>query len=144
MPTRIYYVKIGGFDTHANQANSHPLLLQQLSSAISSFVSALKKTGDYNRTVLMTFSEFGRRVSENGSGTDHGEAAPMFLTGGAIKPGISGTFPSLAPAKLSRGDVPFATDFRSVYATLLKQWMGADETKVLGGKFPYVDLFKNA
>jgi uncharacterized protein (DUF1501 family) len=100
--------------------------------------------GHLNRTTLLTFSEFGRRVNENGSGTDHGEAAPMFLAGGAIKPGFHGRFPTLAPQSLHRGDVPFTTDFRSVYATLLKQWMGADETKVLGGKFPYIDLFKSA
>jgi uncharacterized protein (DUF1501 family) len=144
LPTRVYYVKIGGFDTHADQLQRHPRLMEELSGAIAAFVEDLKLMGHLNRTILMTFSEFGRRVHENGSGTDHGEAAPMFLAGGAIKPGFHGHFPSLAAQSLHRGDVPFTTDFRSVYATLLKKWMGADETKVLGGKFSYVDLFKTA
>ena len=142
MSTRIYYVKIGGFDTHAAQLINHPRLVEEVSGSIAAFVDDLKQLGHYNRTTLMTFSEFGRRVKENGSGTDHGEAAPMFLTGGAIKPGFFGTFPSLAPDKLSRGDVPFTTDFRRVYASLLQGWLGADDKKILGGTFAPVDLMK--
>lgn len=142
MSTRIYYVKIGGFDTHAAQLLNHPRLIEEVSSSIAAFVDDLKQLGHFNRTTLMTFSEFGRRVRENGSGTDHGEAAPMFLTGGAIKPGFSGTFPSLAPDKLSRGDVPFTTDFRRVYSALLRGWLGADDRKILGGEFNPMDLLK--
>ncbi len=142
MSTRIYYVKVGGFDTHAGQLTSHPRLVEEVSSSIAAFVDDLKQLGHYNRTTLMTFTEFGRRVHENGSGTDHGEAGPMFLTGGAIKPGFFGTFPSLAPEKLSRGDVPFTTDFRRVYATVLKKWMGADDAKILGGTFEPLDVIK--
>ena len=144
MPTRVYYVKLGGFDTHADQANRHPRLLQELSGALAAFMDDLKQLGHLDRTMLMTFSEFGRRVKENGSGTDHGEAAPMFLAGGAIKPGLHGTFPSLSESKLHRGDVPFATDFRSVYATMLHPWLGADDAKILGGNFAPVDLLKKA
>jgi uncharacterized protein (DUF1501 family) len=142
LPTRVYYVKLGGFDTHADQLRRHPLLLEELSGGLAAFVADLKLMGHFNRTTVMTFSEFGRRVNENGSGTDHGEAAPMFLTGGAIKPGLHGKFPSLAAQNLHRGDVPFTTDFRKVYATLLKQWLGADDAKILGGKFEPMDIYK--
>ncbi|HSU68974.1 MAG TPA: DUF1501 domain-containing protein [Tepidisphaeraceae bacterium] len=142
MPTRIYYVKLGGFDTHANQAQSHPGLLDQLSGGIAAFIDDLKLLGQLDRVTLMTFSEFGRRVKENGSGTDHGEAAPLFLAGGRIKPGFHGAFPSLAPEKLNRGDVPFTTDFRTVYASLLRNWLGADDTKILGRKFDALDVLK--
>jgi uncharacterized protein (DUF1501 family) len=92
----------------------------------------------------MTFSEFGRRVHDNGSGTDHGEAAPMFIAGGKIKAGFHGTFPGLAPNKLSRGDVAFTTDFRRVYGTLLNGWLGADDAKILGRKFEPMDILSKA
>ena len=144
LPTRVYYVKLGGFDTHADQLQRHPRLLEELSGGLAAFIEDLKLMGNLSRTTVMTFSEFGRRVHENGSGTDHGEAAPMFLAGGAIKPGLHGKFPSLAAQSLHRGDIPFTTDFRSVYATLLKQWLGADDVKILGGKFGMVDVYKNA
>jgi uncharacterized protein (DUF1501 family) len=144
MPTRVYYVKLGGFDTHAEQLQRHPRLLEELSGGVAAFMDDLKQLGQENRVTLMTFSEFGRRVHENGSGTDHGEAAPMFLAGGAIKAGLHGTFPSLAADKLHRGDVPFTTDFRRVYATLLHSWLGADDAKILGGNFEAMDVLKNA
>jgi uncharacterized protein (DUF1501 family) len=143
MPTRIYYVKLGGFDTHANQAQAHPALLDQLGGGVAAFIDDLKQLGHLDRVTLMTFSEFGRRVKENGSGTDHGEAAPMFLAGGRIKAGFHGTFPGLAPENLSRGDVAFTTDFRRVYASLLNGWLGADDAKILGRKFEPMDILKN-
>jgi uncharacterized protein (DUF1501 family) len=144
MPTRVYYVKLGGFDTHANQLQSHPLLMDQLSNGIAAFIDDLKQLGQLDRVTLMTFSEFGRRVKENGSGTDHGEAAPMFLAGGKIKPGFHGAFPGLAPEKLNRGDVAFTTDFRRVYGTIVRQWLGADDVKILGRKFETIDILKTA
>lgn len=142
LPTRVYYVKLGGFDTHSNQLQRHPRLMQDLAGGIDAFVNDLRQLGQLDRVALMTFSEFGRRVHENGSGTDHGEAAPLFLAGGAIKAGIHGNFPSLAPNKLNRGDVPFQTDFRRVYATLLHNWLGANDTKILGGRFAPMDVLK--
>jgi uncharacterized protein (DUF1501 family) len=144
MPTRVYYVKLGGFDTHANQLQNHPGLLGQVAGGIAAFIDDLRQLGQLDRVTLMTFSEFGRRVKENGSGTDHGEAAPMFIAGGKIKPGFHGTFPGLQPEKLSRGDVAFTTDFRRVYATLLNGWLGADDTKILGRKFEALELLKTA
>jgi len=144
LPARVYYVQIGGFDTHSNQAQRHVKLLGDLSGGLAAFVDDLKSLGHLDRTTVVTFSEFGRRVKENGSGTDHGEAAPLFVMGSAIKPGFHGADPELRPDKLSRGDVPFAQDFRSVYATMLAQWLRADDAKVLGQSFPRLDLFQPA
>ena len=145
LPTRVYYVSLGGFDTHSNQATRHTRLMEQLSSGLTAFTDDLKALGQFDRTTVLTFSEFGRRVAENGSqGTDHGEAAPMFLMGGAIKPGFYGKAPELSPAKLNRGDVRWSTDFRRVYATMLREWLKADDAKVLGGKFESLGVFKSA
>ena len=143
LPTRVYYVQLGGFDTHANQALRHVRLMDELTGAVAAFVDDLKALGHLDRTTLMTFSEFGRRVAENNSaGTDHGEAAPMFVVGPAIQPGFHGKFPDLAPAKLHRGDVPYTTDFRRVYAGVLRDWLKADDVKVLGKRFEPLKLFK--
>lgn len=145
LPTRVYYVSMGGFDTHSNQVNRHERLMTELSGALAAFVDDLKALGHLDRTTVMTFSEFGRRVSENGSGgTDHGEAAPLFIAGGAIKPGFHGQFPDLSPSRLHRGDVPFTMDFRRLYATMLQTWLKADAAKVLGGSFQPLPILRNA
>jgi len=135
LPTRVYYVSQGGFDTHANQLPSHERLMNDLSTATSSFVLDLKAQGNFNRVLMISFSEFGRRVSENASGgTDHGAAAPLFVMGGGVKPGLYGNYPSLTD--LHDGDLKFSTDFRSVYATALEKWLGAPSEMVLGKKYP--------
>jgi uncharacterized protein (DUF1501 family) len=145
LPTRVYYVQLGGFDTHSGQAPRHVRLLEELSGGLAAFVDDLKALGHLGRTTVMTFSEFGRRVAENGSaGTDHGEAAPMFAFGSSIQPGFHGTPPQLSPAKLNRGDVRWSLDFRRVYATVLKQWLKADDVKVLGGRYEPLGLFAGA
>jgi uncharacterized protein (DUF1501 family) len=142
LPTRVYYAQIGGFDTHSGQAARHVRLMEELSEGLASFVEDLKALGQLDRTTVMTFSEFGRRVAENGSGgTDHGEAAPLFVMGTSIQPGFHGTPPELRPDRLHRGDVPFTQDFRDLYATMLRQWLRADDVKVLGKRFDGVDLF---
>jgi uncharacterized protein (DUF1501 family) len=143
LPTRVYYVSMGGFDTHSGQPNRQHQLMTELSSALAAFVDDLKALGQLDRTTVMTFSEFGRRVAENGSqGTDHGEAAPMLLAGGPIRPGLHGRFPDLSPSKLHRGDVPFTMDFRRVYATLLRQWLKGDDVRALGARFEMVGLLR--
>jgi uncharacterized protein (DUF1501 family) len=135
LPTRVYYVSQGGYDTHTNQAGTHDRLMGELNDAVSAFCGDMKKQGNFGRVMLMTFSEFGRRVAQNGSsGTDHGAAAPLFVVGGGVKPGVYGKHPSLT--ELKDGDLVFGTDFRSVYATVLERWMRAPSTKVLGRKFP--------
>jgi uncharacterized protein (DUF1501 family) len=132
--TRIFYASLDGFDTHANQAATHPNLLKELGDAIAALLEDLGHHGHRDRVLVMTFSEFGRRLKENGSrGTDHGAAAPMFLASGKVKSGVIGQHPSLAD--LDDGDPKFHTDFRAVYATVLEDWLGCPSQAVLGGPF---------
>ena len=134
LPTRVYYASQGGFDTHAGQLGTHDRLMTELNDALSAFVADLKQQGNFDRVLLMTFSEFGRRVAENANGgTDHGAAAPMFVLGGAVKAGLFGKYPSLTD--LDHGDLKFNTDFRSVYGTILDRWLKAPSELVLGRKF---------
>jgi uncharacterized protein (DUF1501 family) len=139
LPTRVYYASQGGFDTHAGQINAHQRLMTEFNDAVAAFVTDLKQQGNFDRVLLMTFSEFGRRVQENANGgTDHGAAAPMFVLGGAIKPGLFGKYPSLTD--LDHGDLKFNTDFRSVYGTVLDRWLKAPSQTVLGRKFSALQI----
>jgi len=135
--TRVYYLNLGGFDTHANQPRQHANLLGELADGISAFYADLEMQGRSNDVITMTFSEFGRRVHENGSaGTDHGAASVMFLAGGGLKGGIYGDYPSLTD--LDDGDLRFHTDFRQIYATLLDKWLLTPSQPVLGGSFAHL------
>ena len=137
LPTKVYYAHMTGFDTHANQVGPHNTLLEQLSAGVDAFYRDLEAQGNADRVLVVAFSEFGRRVAENGSGgTDHGVAGPMFVFGKKIKPGIHGVQPSLTD--LTDGDLKHGIDFRSVYATVLDQWLGADPAKILGSEFERV------
>jgi uncharacterized protein (DUF1501 family) len=139
MPTRVYYVAQGGYDTHSNQSGSHERLMKELDTSLASFTADLKAQGNFDRVVLMTFSEFGRRVAENASsGTDHGAAAPLFLIGGKVKPGIYGKTPSLT--QLHDGDIVHNVDFRSVYATVLSRWLNAPVEPILKRNFPIMSF----
>lgn len=139
MPTCVYYVSQGGYDTHSNQSDSHARLMAELGGALSAFAADLKAQGNFERVLTMTFSEFGRRVAENASrGTDHGAAAPMFLLGGNLNPGLHGTPPSLE--KLHNGDLVHGIDFRGVYATILEKWLASPSVPVLRGKFEMLDF----
>ena len=141
MLTRVYYVSLGGFDTHANQQGRHANLMQQFAGAIHAFYKDLKAQGNNGRVLTMAFSEFGRRVAQNASGgTDHGTAAPMFVVGDMIRPGLLGEHPSLTD--LDDGDLKFNVDFRSVYAAVLEDWMGAPAEKILGREFPKASIVK--
>ena len=141
LKTRIYYVELDGFDTHAQQAAAHAALLQQLSGAVRAFVEDVAHHGHGDRTLVMSFSEFGRRLAENASeGTDHGAAAPMFLAGSRVRAGLVGEHPSLTD--LDDGDLKFHTDFRQVYATLLEGWLGWSSPSILGGEFKSIDVLK--
>jgi uncharacterized protein (DUF1501 family) len=135
--TRIFYLNLDGFDTHADQGPAHTKLLGELADAVGNFFQTLKSTGHANRVRLMTFSEFGRRVQENNSrGTDHGAASCMFIAGPSIKGGVVGKHPSMSD--LDAGDLQFHTDFRRVYATLLDGWLDCDSKAVLGAKWDHV------
>jgi uncharacterized protein (DUF1501 family) len=141
MPTRVYYVSQGGYDTHSNQSGAHERLLGELSEAVTAFTGDLKAQGNFERVLLMTFSEFGRRVAQNGSGgTDHGAAAPLFVIGGSLNPGFVGKHPSLTD--LDRGDLRHTVDFRSVYGTVLEGWLNARSEQILGRKFPTLPFLK--
>ncbi len=130
---------IGGFDNHANQLGNHCALLGQLSESVAAFVRDLKRDKLLDRVLLMTFSEFGRTLKENGRrGTGHGSAAPVFLAGGKLKGGLIGPRPSLTD--LDNGAPKFHTDFRRVYATVLERWLGFESRTVLDGKFKILDI----
>jgi uncharacterized protein (DUF1501 family) len=140
MPSRIYYVSLGGFDTHANQAGAHERQLAVFDEAVGAFCRDMKAQGNFDRVLLLTFSEFGRRVAQNASGgTDHGAAAPLFLFGGALQGGLLGKHPSLS--RLHRGDLVHHTDFRQVYATILHDWLRTAPETVLGRSFNRLPLF---
>jgi uncharacterized protein (DUF1501 family) len=136
MATRVYYVSQGGYDTHTGQLPAHQRLLTELGDGLKAFLADLRALGQLDRVLVLTFSEFGRRVAENASGgTDHGAAAPLFLLGNRVKSGVHGPAPTLNPAGLANGDVRFTTDFRSVYAGVLEHWLGTASEPVLGRKF---------
>ncbi|MCX5643995.1 MAG: DUF1501 domain-containing protein [Phycisphaerae bacterium] len=132
---------IGGFDNHANQLGNHCAMLHQLAESVAVFVYDLQRDKQLDRVLLMTFSEFGRTVKENGRrGTDHGIAAPVFLAGGRVKGGLVGPHPSLID--LDKGALKMHTDFRRVYATVLDRWLGFQSEAVLGGRFESLDVLK--
>jgi uncharacterized protein (DUF1501 family) len=143
---RIFFIEfggggIGGFDNHANQLGNHCALLHQLSESVAAFVHDLKRDKLLDRVLLMTFSEFGRTVKENGRrGTGHGAAAPVFLAGGKLKGGLIGARPSLTD--LDNGAPKFHTDFRRVYATVLDRWLGFESRTVLDKQFQPLDVLK--
>jgi len=139
--TRVVYFSAGGFDTHAKQAENHERLLKGYAEAVKTFQREMEAIGKADKVIVVTFSEFGRRVEENASaGTDHGSAGPMFVIGSRVKGGVFGPNPNLT--NLENGDVAFTQDFRGVYATALDQWMGGDSGIVLGQKFEHLDLLK--
>jgi len=133
--TKVYYVSLGSFDTHINQENQQQRLFKEMNDAVGAFMKDLKANNRHDDVLFFTFSEFGRRVSQNASGgTDHGTANNMFLLGGGLKEkGILNELPDLAD--LDDGDLKYKVDFKNVYATILDKWLGADDEKILGKKY---------
>ena len=133
--TKVYYVSLGSFDTHANQQNQQKRLFDEFNDAVKAFTTDMKTNGRFDDVLMMTFSEFGRRVSQNASnGTDHGTANNMFFMGGALKQkGLLNDMPNLSD--LSEGDLKYKVDFRNVYATVINKWLGVDDKEILGGSF---------
>jgi len=141
LPTRVYYVSQGGYDTHTNQLGTQQRLLQDLGDSTKAFVDDLKAQGNMQRVLVMTFSEFGRRVSENANGgTDHGAAAPIFVVGNKVKAGLLGRYPSLSPQDLYQGDIKYNVDFRNVYASVLENWLKTKSAPILGKQFEPLPL----
>jgi len=134
-------VSHGGFDTHSAQLNQHATLLTTLGEAVGAFLQDIDRQGRAQDVLVMTFSEFGRRISENASrGTDHGAAAPLFLLGRPVAGGLTGPAPTLADDPTA--DVPFAIDFRRVYASVIREWLGADPVPVVGEGFAPLGILK--
>lgn len=146
LKTRVYYVNHGGFDTHAGQGGAqgrHGNLLKQFADAVKAFYDDLNKQNNSGRVLTLSFSEFGRRVAQNASqGTDHGTAAPLYLFGPMVRPGVIGDHPSLT--ELDNGDLKYKIDFRSVYAGVLEGWLKADPKAILDGSFRAVPVVKKA
>jgi uncharacterized protein (DUF1501 family) len=140
--TRVFYVMIDGFDTHSQQAEMHKNLVGEVADAIFFMFQTLQQQGGQDKRVIaMTYSEFGRRVYENGSkGTDHGSGACLFVAGPGVKGGLVGKHPSLTD--LDQGDLRYHTDFRRVYATVLDKWLGVDSKSVLDAKYEPLDFIK--
>jgi len=136
--TKVYYVSLGSFDTHVNQEAQQKRLFTELNDAIKAFTTDLKKNNRFDDVLMMTFSEFGRRVSQNASnGTDHGTANNMFFISGGLKEkGILNDMPNLAD--LNDGDLKHKVDFQNVYATVLNKWLGSDDKKILGKQYYYL------
>jgi uncharacterized protein (DUF1501 family) len=140
--TRILYTTApyNSFDTHAGQLANHTRLWTQTSRAIGAFYEDLKEHNATDNVVLLVFTEFGRRVHDNGSGTDHGAGGCAFVIGDAVKGGLYGEYPSLEASQLVEGDLRFNNDFRGTYATLLEKWMGLDSKPIVGGTFEQLDF----
>ncbi|MCX8278175.1 MAG: DUF1501 domain-containing protein [Dehalococcoidia bacterium] len=141
--TRIHYAAHGSFDTHTAELVNHALLWDQLSTAVQCFTDDLKQLGKSEETVIWMFSEFGRRIADNGAGTDHGSGGAAFVIGDSVKGGLYGEYPKLDLADQLEGDVRFNTDFRQIYATLLEDVLDVESEPVLKKKFDKLDLIKN-
>ena len=133
--TRILYADHGSFDTHANQSGMHDTLWKDLSDGIDDFFDDLTEHDSVETVIMLVFSEFGRRVHDNGSGTDHGAAGVCFVIGDSIKGGQYGQYPSRKLGDLKQGDLVPDTDFRGVYSTILEDWLGLNATPIVGGNF---------
>jgi uncharacterized protein (DUF1501 family) len=138
--TKVYYVSLGSFDTHINQAAQQKRLFTEFNDALKAFTQDLRINNRFNDVLTFTFSEFGRRVSQNASGgTDHGTANNMFfISGGLKRKGLLNELPDLK--NLQDGDLKHQVDFKNVYATILNKWLGADDKKILGSPYPYLDF----
>ena len=140
LSTRIFHLKMGGFDTHSGQANRHRQLMRTLNQGLSAFQQDLEHSGHAERTLVLAYSEFGRRVQANASGgTDHGTAGPVFLLSQNLNGGLYGARPDLSNLD-DNGDLKFSTDFRRIYGTVTERWMGVPAVRVLGADYPPLDF----
>ena len=141
--TRIFYTSHGGYDTHANEMPSHPKLMTDLSGAISDFLDYLQEHDAGDNITVLVFTEFGRRMRDNGSGTDHGSGGGAFMFGNGIKGGLYSEYPSLNPKDWEHGeDLKHTIDFRGIYGTVLEQWLGVEARPIVKGDFEQISPFK--
>ena len=140
--TRIYYTTHGSFDTHALELETHEKIWKEVSGAVSDFIDDVHEHGKGDDTVLFLFSEFGRRIKDNGSGTDHGSGGIAMIIGDSVKGGMYGEYPSLKPEDHVDGDLQFNNDFRQTYTTLLEDWLHLDAPEIVNGNFTKFDFIK--
>ena len=140
---RVLYTQHGPFDTHAGELISHAKLWDEVAGAVGCLMDDLKEHGTENDASILIFSEFGRRIQDNGSGSDHGSGGVAFMIGGAVNGGTYGEYPSLAEAEQIEGDLRSNNDFRSVYTGILEDWLGLDAAPIVNGQFEKFDLFKS-
>ncbi len=141
--TRIFYTQHGGYDTHAQEVPTHERLLTEVSGAIMDFFQDLRDHKAADNVVMLVFTEFGRRIKDNGSGTDHGSGGGAFIIGERVQGGLYSEYPPLEPSQWLNGeDLKHTIDFRGIYGTLLEQWLGLDPTPIVGGHFEQVHPFK--
>ena len=137
---RVYYTQHGSFDTHASELSSHAKLWQDVSGAVSDFMDDMREHDREDDVVVLLFSEFGRRIRDNGAGTDHGSGGVAFVIGGEVNGGMYGEFPSLAEDRQLEGDLRFSNDFRSTYSTIAERWLGIDPALATNGKYEQFDF----
>ena len=140
--TRIFYTQHGGYDTHANQVPVHPKLWTELSQAISDFYADLAEHDVSEDVLMFVFTEFGRRVKDNGSGTDHGSGGLALAIGDPVKGGMYSEYPSLKEGDLLEGDLQFNIDYRGVYGSMIENWLQLDPIPVVGGSFEQLGFVK--
>ncbi|PKB73090.1 MAG: hypothetical protein BZY75_03645 [SAR202 cluster bacterium Io17-Chloro-G7] len=140
--TRVLYTTApyNSFDTHAGQITNHTILWTETSRAIADYYDDLQEHNAGSNVLLLVFTEFGRRVHDNGSGTDHGAGGHAFVIGDSVKGGLYGEYPSLDDSKLAEGDLQFNNDFRGLYSTILEKWMGLDAKPIVNGTFEQMDF----
>ena len=140
--TRIFYAAHGGYDNHSNQMPDHPRLLSELSGAIMDFFQDLSDHDASDNIAMLVFTEFGRRMKDNGSGTDHGSGGGAFIIGDRVEGGLYSEYPSLEPSEWENGeDLKHTIDFRGVYGTMLEQWLGVEAAPIVGGDFEQISPF---
>ena len=141
--TRIFYTAQGGYDTHGNEMPVHPGLLDDMSTSVTDFFQDLKDHSASEEVIMLVFTEFGRRMKDNGSGTDHGSGGGAFLIGERVKGGLYAEYPSLEPDQWENGeDLKHTIDFRGIYGTVLEQWLGIDPVPIVGGAFEQIHPFE--
>ena len=141
--TRVFYTQHGSFDTHAGEVDAHAKLWDDVSAALGDFSDDIKEHGREEDTMVLVFTEFGRRIKDNGTGTDHGSGGVAFVIGGGVNGGLYGDYPSLAPEDQVEGDLNFSNDFRGTYSTIVEQWLGLDPVSIINGSFDQMGFVKN-
>ena len=141
--TRIFYTQHAGYDYHSHEPEAHPKLLTELTEAINDFLQDLRNHDASEEVTILVFTEFGRRIRDNGSGTDHGSGGGAYIIGDGVEGGLYGEYPSIDPRDWLYGeDLRHTIDFRGIYGTVLDQWMGIDATPIVGGNFEQIRPYK--